>query len=153
VTKKKRKTKKKEKKLTDETTVPIEKYREVLSASSRKDAEIQQLKNALKDAEFLLNSIKAEKDSIDKASREEAIDTIVTLSKGKITKDSLKDTPIETINKMAELALNITPPSAITIMRQKEADQNKSHKHPAEQNGPGIYDQTTDKWVGGSMPT
>lgn len=129
-----------------ENTIPIEKYREVLSKSEMKDAEIQHLKESLHDAEYLLNRIKTEKDSIDQADRDEAIDLVVSLSKGKFTKDSLKDTPTETINRMAELAVKLTPPSAITIMRQAEVDAAKPPKSPGTV---GSYDQTTGKFNGG----
>ena len=128
-----------------ETSVPIEKYREVLSQSSMKDAEIQHLKESLKDAEFLLTRIQTEKASIDLADRDEAINMVVSLSKGKVTKESLKDTATETINRMAELAVKITPPSAITIMRQAEQDAAK----PKSPGTVGIYDQISGKFNGG----
>jgi hypothetical protein len=129
----------------NKTQVPIEKYREVLSQSAMKDAEIQHLKDSLHDAEFMLNRIKTEKDSIDKADREDAIDLVVSLSKGKVTKESLKDTSTETINKMAEMAVKLTPPSTITLMRQAEADAAK----PKTPGTVGTYDQTSGKYVGG----
>ena len=128
-----------------QTTVPIEKYREVLSQSAMKDAEIQHLKDSLHDAEFLLGRIQTEKASIDQADRDEAIDLVVSLSKGKVTKDSLKDTGTETINKMAEMAVKLTPPSAITLMRQAEADAAKPKTHGTM----GRYDQITKTYVGG----
>jgi hypothetical protein len=129
-----------------ETTVPIEKYREILSQSAMKDAEIQHLKESLHDAEFLLTRIQTEKASIDQADRDEAISMVVSLSKGKVTKESLKDTATETINRMAELAVKITPPSTITVMRQAEADAAK----PKTFGTVGSYDQTTGKFNGGT---
>jgi hypothetical protein len=131
----------------DKTTVPIEKYREVLSQSQMKDAKIQHLEESLHDAEFLLNRIKTEKDSIDKADREAAIDLVVSLSKSKITKESLKDTDTETINRMAELAVTITPPSAISLMRQAEINAQKE-KPPGTV---GFFNSESKKWEGG-MP-
>lgn len=128
-----------------ETTVPIEKYREVTTQSALKDAEIKQLKQSLADAEFLLNRIKTEKDSIDAAQREDAVAVVVRLSKGAITKDSLKDVPTETVNRMAELALQITPASTVQIMRQAEADAAK----PKNQGTVGYWNPTTKQWEGG----
>ncbi len=130
-----------------EATVPIEKYREITSQSALKDAEITQLKQALADAEFLLKRIKTEKDSIDAAEREEAINIVVNSSSGKIKKDDLKDVATETINRMAEVALKVMSPSAVQVMRQREADQNKAPTLDAM--GTGTFNQETGKWEGG----
>jgi hypothetical protein len=128
-----------------DTTVPIAKYREVLAICEMKDAKIEHLTESLNNAEYLLTRIQTEKASIDQADREEAIDLVVSLSKGKVTKDSLKDTDTETINRMAEVAVKITPPSAITIMRQAEIDAGK----PKSPGTVGSYDQNARKFEGG----
>ena len=128
-----------------DNTVPIEKYREALAKSSMKDAEIERLKESLHDAEYLLQRMQAEKASIDQADRDEAIDIVVSLSKGKITKEYLKDVDTETINRMAELAVKITPPSTISIMRQAEMDAAK----PKILGTVGGFNQQNGKYEGG----
>jgi hypothetical protein len=132
----------------EKTSVPIEKYREVLAISDMKDAEIKQLKESLKDAEFLLARVQSEKASIDQAVRAEEIDQIVLLTKGKTTKESLKDASMETIATTLKSVRDMAPTSVVYLMRQAEADAAKPPALGA--NGTGTLNQQTGKWEGGA---
>ena len=129
-----------------ETTVSIEKYREILSQSAMKDAKIQHLTESLKDAEYLLTQFKTEKDSVMSAERDEAIDQIVFLTKGKTTKESLKDASKETIATSLKTALQMTTPSSIAIMRQADIDAAKMKKPEFTV---GYKNPESGKWEGG----
>jgi len=126
-----------------DTTVQIENYREVLSQSHMKDAEIKTLKESLHDVEYMLERINAEKVSVVQADVDIGKNLLVSI--GKYTMDELKDKTPATIFDMAEVALRNAQPSYVSILRQREADQNK----PPVLGTVGAYNQNTGKFEGG----
>ena len=132
--------------MTDETTVPIEKYREVLSKLEAKDAECKRLTEQVKDDQYMLEKFSSDAAIEEKAQKDEAIETIFALSKGKITKESLVGDSLSELNKQVKLAHEIAPKSFISVMREHDEEMRK----PRPSLGTvGTYNQATGKYEGG----
>lgn len=131
--------------MADEITVPIEKYREALAKFEAKDAECKRLTEQLKDDAFLLEKFDTEKTVAEKAEKDIAIEEIVKLSGGKITKDSLQNDTMSELSKQLKIAHDIAPKSFISVMREHDEAQRK----PKPLGTVGSYNQDTKTYEGG----
>jgi hypothetical protein len=128
-------------------SVAEDEYKALLAKDASQSTEIMQLKKQLGDSTDALLLIKSKMDAAEKEEKDAVITELVHDSNGKLTAEMFKDAGLKDLYFLKDTLAKAEPKSFVSVIKQREADQNKTPALDAM--GTGTFNQETGKWEGG----
>jgi hypothetical protein len=123
-------------------------YKALLAKDASLSTKVEQLTKQLSDSTEALIVIKSKLDSAEKEEKDAVISELVHDSNGKLSPEEFKDMGLETLYTVQRTLRKAEPKSFVSVMKQREQDQNKTPALDAM--GTGTFNQETGKWEGGA---
>jgi hypothetical protein len=128
-------------------SVAEDEYKALLGQVATLKTEKDQLKTQLSDSTEALLVLNEKIKVAQKEEKDAVIAELVHDSRGKLTTESLKDADLDKLYFLKDNLTKAEPKSFVSVMKQREADQNKTPQLDAM--GTGTFNQETGKWEGG----